>query len=375
MKKLGYFKKSLLMSAVALSVLSSHANAVSKEVVSTYLVGMCGNDKVESHTLENLAALDDAQWVQFQETAFSLMTKDMRGAQRMRIIKNLVEVAPQDWSKLVSIQKKFLTTDMSEKNRSYLIKAFANIHPARWEQFVSMCEAFMTEGMSGLQRSKVIRAFSRSGVEESTYNATYRLAKETKGKIQLKFWGDDSVDISEYIPATIGMLLDTFQNLPTPIEIEDLTTVLIKNINVHHGVVDDNYFYNYTLISRAIVKRTGLVDSQIQRFMRETKGKIELSREDAVEMLIKTLNAAGTAEQAVAFTTALIERVSGDCKNVKDNELLSHILTAWSRVSNASREELQKLARQGNVSSLDKKEDPKIRRGLASQPGVDEERR
>lgn len=49
MKKLNFFKSSLLMSAVALSVLSSPANAVSEDVINSFLQSVGMSDALDAN--------------------------------------------------------------------------------------------------------------------------------------------------------------------------------------------------------------------------------------------------------------------------------------------------------------------------------------
>ena len=88
------------MSAVALSVLSSSANAVSEEIVREYWTQNCGSSYHFDPEIQiRLMALHDAQWEQFKTIAQSLITKNMVGRDSSWVIVTLGEVSPEKWEK------------------------------------------------------------------------------------------------------------------------------------------------------------------------------------------------------------------------------------------------------------------------------------
>lgn len=249
MKKLGCFKKSLLMSAVALSVLSSSANAVSEKEVKEYIAQSSGlsnaiGDLVDAKTLKKLTALNDEQWDQFKK-----------------------------------VVQEFIVPNMNFVSKAYVLGVFAALSPDALlhKDFILTAKSLMTEA-------------------------------------------PDNDDIT-FVMGTLGV--------------------------VPKDKMDRVY-------------------GQIKRFQNETNRRFLFKGGTSLPQLIAHLCSSSSDSHAEDFMTSLIQlnKRAGGANIIKsgtngDMLFVTGIKLAHSRASSASTVEAQSL----------------IRRGLASQPRVDEERR
>jgi len=470
MKKLGYFKSSLLMSAVAFSLLSSPANAVSEEVARAYWNDNSTEDDqgLYSDTLEKLIKLDDVQWDQFKEIIQSLMTSNLTQWHRQRLIKSLAKISPEKWSQFLSTAKPFIieneegysrcqateafgnvspekwtelvataqslmTEDMQLYNKAFVVAVLGKVNPEKWPEFVSIATSLMTKYMNASDRlqeietlakvipekwtefvktakslitsdymnmhyhTNVIKALGKVNSEKWTefvsiathlitkdmYGDKRALVIEALGNVSPEKWPEFVLNVQSFMKArmTGDNLAQTIEALGGVIPEKWAEFILVSNslitremsendevkaIKALRKVNPEKWTEFIATVKSLITKKmygrehasvievlsnvqkskTDRVYSQIQRLMRETQGKIQFARSDAAVELIKKLGDTRTDEEAIAFTTVLVQLVNLNQGNVDDNALLTHINTAWGRVRGATSNELQELARQ-----------------------------
>jgi len=398
MKKLGYFKSSLLMSAVALSLLSSSANAVSEEVVRGYLIENCGNARyVGSDTILKLMALDDAQWEQFKVISGSLKTNDMTqysishminslitipkdkffhprfltivqsfngSIHSPRIAESLGRIDPEMWDRFLEICKHVGITSSITSYQPVIIDGLSKMSPDHWGAFLKFFPNFLREDMSENDCSRIIWGCVLVKPEH------WDRFKEIVEEHYIKDRNED------YIQWTIPPLAGTkIERLSDPRFIEAYKT-LTMNLNGQAGctialsmqssgvpmerlsefvqlaqsfltesITDGDWSTIVDSLFRSRENEIDRVYLQIQRFMRETQGKIQFGSYEAPRELIWKLKEF-TGTQAQDFTTELIQLVNGDQGIVRNDRLLTHINTAFDRMRGRPLTELQELANQ-----------------------------
>ncbi len=299
MKILGNFRSSLLMSAIALSVLSSTANAVSEDIVKVYWRENIRWAIPHISFIHYFSRFNETQWEQFLATATALFTEVEYGYDREQMIAQLTHLP--------------LDTLFHEK-------------------FITIATTLLTKVRYGGDRAKIILALSRvpSAIlfhEKFLATATALFPKNMTG-----CGYDEIISTLGSVPSTI-LFHERFIAITTALITKEMPVV--------------NHPYLIAELARVALNQLDRVYGQIQRLLEETQGRIRFSRNDGVKGLIQQLQNCQTDEQAGVFTTALIQLINRGRVNVNFNAFLTHMYTAWDRVRVAIPNELQDQARQG----------------------------
>jgi len=295
MKNLVYLKKSLLMNAVALSVLSFPANAVTEDVVKAYWVKKCGDTYcLDSDTLLKLMPVNDSQWQQFRITVSSLIPENTDGYTLNQVITALGQANPDTLlhGKFIPTVQAFIPKDADGYTLNQVITALGQVNPdiLFHGKFIPTAQAFIPEGMDPHSRYEVITALGQANPDILFHKTLIPIAQLFVRK-----------DIYGYQCAHIIKALD--------------------NVETHK--IDRVYF-------------------QIQNLRKATEGKVQL--EEAVEFqeFIWKLTAFETDIEAQTFTDTLVSLVNAEQKFDSDR-LVILINTTFDRMGGNRQNELNNV--------------------------------